>query len=449
MVAGLSVGGCSYQYRNPAEVLRSGEVQGRTVSERGGAAGAFDPVAGVAVALRNSAPAAVSRATGFFTYLDLPAGRHQLLLRKGVDQYATRDVEVALGADGQPQGVLLGDVVLQYTVAVGGRVRAEGGEQIQSCLAVDDATGLTAPNSGGRDQFEFIGLALGEHRLRYSATVLDAANNPVVLVGGPQIFTLTESDQRTTKELAPFTLRPVSGATGHLRFRIGVIGAALGLGATAVSVTVSDVSFGAAKAVANPLPASDGLVDLEVPEGPYTVALALPVTPLRRVGASAGGGGAGVGGGGGGTSAGGGGGGGRVQGLAPPEVQAVVLAGESTDLGFVYVVASDSADQSALACTSDADCQPSGTCQVTSAGSSTCVGWSPPPAVTPGTPACSTAGTCQTSPTANYNPRCGDAFGLYCLAAPGSAEGLCTVCQTCTPDGQTLLVPLTVNCIVP
>jgi hypothetical protein len=394
------------------------------VSERGGAVGTFDPVAGVAVALRNSAPTAVSRATGFFTYRDLPAGRHQLLLRKGVDQYATRNVEVTLGADGQPQGVLIGDVVLQYTVEVGGRVRGAGGEQIQTCLAVDDATGLTAPSSGGPDRFAFVGLALGEHRLRFSARALDAANNPVVLVGGPQTFTLTESDQRTTKELAPFTLRPVSGATGHLRFRIGVIGTSPGLTATAVSVTVRDVSSIAPTVVANPLPDEDGQIDLEVPEGPYAVALSLGVTPLRSAGASANG----------------------LQALPPDEVSAVVLAGESTDLGFVYVVTSDLADQNALACSGDADCQPSGTCQVGSDGIGVCVGWSPPSAVPPGTPACSTAHTCRTSPTASFDMPCEAPPNTYCLAAPGSAQGFCNPCQTCTPDGQTLLVPLKVNC---
>ena len=124
--------------------------------------GAAQAAPGVSVSVKGSAYDQVTHDTGRFTMIPLPAGRHTLLFRKGTEFALTRSVEVALGPDGQPDGVSLGDVEIPFAASVRGRL--VGADSAVGGTMVDETTGLTAPAPG---RFQLDVLSLGEHVLKF------------------------------------------------------------------------------------------------------------------------------------------------------------------------------------------------------------------------------------------------------------------------------------------
>ena len=162
MAAMLALAGCSYAYKNPAEELGPGEVGGRTV------AGVEVLIDGVAVSVKGGALDATSRANGHFSMLPLPVGRHTLMFRKGKERALQREVEIAYGKDGQPQGLWLGDVTVPAAVGLAGTAAATDGAYLaENGIAVDEVSGAIVPVWGGSyGDFTFEGLSIGEHRVR-------------------------------------------------------------------------------------------------------------------------------------------------------------------------------------------------------------------------------------------------------------------------------------------
>jgi hypothetical protein len=399
--------GCLYDFKNPAESLRTGEASGVVVADRAGA-GTLEGFPGVAVTLKGSRFDVTTHETGRFTIFGLPVGRHTLLFRRGATWALEREVEVAFGKDGQPEGVELGQVVLRYSAAVEGTFALPFGYTFASGVALDEATGLTAMMTGdpfpnaGRGRFRFTALGVGDHRVKLVATgTLDAdpsfPKTAFTFVGGPAVVAVAPADQGTTKTLALVAARGAAG-TGTLRFRVQVVGLALPL--SQVTVTLSPDPLGL-----NPLvPASDGSVQVDVPEGIYQVTVAVP--PSAPTGAAVGAAGP--------VS--------RVAAvittpLPPPAAQAVVLASEAAAIGTVYAVGLSAVSEAGLACRTEADCGRT-PCLL-----GLCTDYSPPFSVGAGTSFCA---PCVFS----------GAFTAPCDAAPG-VKGAC-LC----PDPD----PLSVTC---
>lgn len=378
-VALCAAGACSYGYRNPAERLDAGEVAGRVVA-------AASPRAGVAVSLRGAPLDAVSRADGHFAVLPLPAGRHTLLFRDGTDRALARDLEIAPGKDGQPQGVWLGDVEVPAAASVSGVVEPDGAVTLaQNGLVLDDVTGAVALVAPGRSgAFALVGLGPGEHRLR--AWVTDTTGAP--WVGGPFPVTLSAADAGATRTFAaPLPLHRGGTGTATVTFRAQVVGAAPGLSPSQLTISGLPASAGASFD-------ASGVARFAVPEGRWTVGVAVPPGAERLA--------------------------------PPPTVTFVAVAGDTLELGTLYVVAATALSRVAGACHDDADCAPSGAC---SAG--VCAPWSPPE-VAPATAApCDPGGLgCQPGPygSAPYTATC--VAGAF---AGGAAAVACGSC--CTPDG--------------
>jgi len=399
LLAALLLGsGCAYDFRNPAEQLRTGEVDGRVVAERPGSPGLFDPQAGVAVGLRNCGLVEVSRPSGRFVYLDLPVGRHMLLFRQGADRLLEREVEVALGRDGQPEGVSLGDVPILFTVTVGGLVQPPPADvaasvMLTSCLVVDEVSGLTTRCHGaasGQLAWTFPGLAVGQHRLRFEATTSNAQER----FGGVLEVDLADADQRTTKQLSPVTLHPPSGQ-GTIRLQVA------GITEQAAALTAASVPAGVSVVGLPPgvVPDSTGLIFAQVPEGLYQIGLASAAGGLTL----------------------------------PPAIPAVVLAGQVTDLGNVYAIADAVAQRTQLDCRGDADCAP-GTCLAAGLCDAS---FKPALAVGPWVALCDTSGPNLCGPPTGA--LCGQrGIPAACVADGGAA--LCVICGgCCTPDGAALL----------
>ena len=166
----LLLAGCLFDYKNPAETLRAGEASGAVVADRN-ATGVLSGYPGVSVSLKGAAYDQTTRETGRFALLDLPVGRHTLLFRKGTTWALERDVEIAFGKDGQPEGVDLGKVVLRYAAAVEGSFELPVGNAILGGTAVDETTGQTAvltpdPISPTRATFRFPALDVGTQASR-------------------------------------------------------------------------------------------------------------------------------------------------------------------------------------------------------------------------------------------------------------------------------------------
>jgi hypothetical protein len=188
----------------------------------------------------------------------------------------------------------------------------------------------------------------------------------------------------------------------------------------------------------NPItPASDGSVDVTVPEGLYAIQVVAPATapPLARLAATTG------------TAplaaaA-------PVPTVPPPPSYAVVLLGRVAEVGSIYVAS----DTTILA--SMTSCRDSGDCGGSSCAASTCVGLVPtPPPVTAGTTFCASClydglkqgpglgGPCQAGPSVIGACAC-PAAGVDCAASvlPQPVLSYCTpqACGfACTPDGASL-----------
>ncbi|MFO0581713.1 MAG: hypothetical protein U0229_05540 [Anaeromyxobacter sp.] len=413
---------CSYQYTNPAEALRAGEVRGRVLYDPGAG---VEPGAGISVSLKNSDLTQVSRETGLFVVLPLPAGRHTLLFRKGTTWAIERSVEVPLGSDGQPEGVSLGDVRLLYSAEVSGTLGGVGGLGVQGGIVVDETTGLTASLSGSaNDAFSFPVLSTGTHRLSVAAAT--PGGN---LVGGPVDLVVPEGAQQQAMRLPPITMRPAAGQ-GRLTFKVQTVGAAVD--PTQVAVTISGVPGTVA-------PDANGVVDRLVPEGLHEISLAPPPANVVSVPGH-----------------------GDVASIAsalvnPPStsVKVVVLQDEVADAGPIYLVAPDALSQTLLGCTVDADCAClGGSCQTgdgTCGTEGLCQNWTPPPAAPATTPFCvvpTDSNFCFPSGTSGT----GCTSSQFCVPLPGStgSSGFCLPCgSTCTFDGQAVTLPVAGECGVP
>jgi hypothetical protein len=439
LLAAATLSGCLFDFRNPAEALRAGQVGGTVLADVAGS-GTPAPKENVAVSLKGAAFDQASRPNGRFVVLDLPAGRHRLLFRDGTTWALERDVELAYGSDGQPEGIELGDVVLRYSAAVEGSVSLPSGT-IASGVAVDESSGLTAPLVVGTDSignpvppatFRFPMLALGTHLIKLSA--IDTLAGP--WVGGQVVVDVTLADQGTTISLANVVAKAAT-LTGRLRFKVQAIG--LALSPTQVQVLLTPDPLGL-----NPItPASDGSVDVTVPEGLYAIALVPPATaaplprrvpagpaPLASFGPLA-------------AAA-------PVPTVGPPQVFGVVISGKVAEVGSVYV-ASDSTIVAALStCRSDADCGG------TTCSASSCVGRvSTPPPVAAGINFCPSCLWKPFIPTGGTQSPCDVGPGVpgVCGCPPARvAAGTCftatttappevstclpgAVCYSCTPDG--------------
>ena len=443
-LAAAQLSGCLFDFKNPAEGLRAVHVGGTVLAD---VSGGGTPVAreGVAVSLKGATFDQATRPNGRFVVLDLPAGRHRLLFRTGTTWALERDVDIAYGSDGQPEGIELGDVVLHYSAAVEGSISITAGNNIIRGVAVDESSGLTAPLVVGTASsgnpvppvtFRFPMLAIGTHLIKLSAT--DGNLVPGTWVGGQVVVEITLANQGTTVSLANVQAR-AAAATGRLRFKVQAIG--LALSPTQVQVLLTP------NPGINPIfPASDGSVDVTVPEGLYAITLVPPATapplpglvpagppPLASSAPLA-------------AAA-------PVPTVGPPLVYAVVLQGRVAEVGSVYVASDSVVAASLSACRASADCGGLGC----SAGR--CVGYVPKlPPVTAATTFCAGclyAGldtrtglppACQAGPGVQGVCACpGPGAGVDCaLRAGAGLTPTASYCApaacgfTCTPDGTGL-----------
>lgn len=347
LAAPTLLAGCSFSYSNPAEVLGTGEVAGRAVADAGGT-GAAAPVAGVQVEVRNSYNSATSRDTGRFFVFGLMPGRHTLLFSKAPDLALQRDVEMSWGADGQPEGVVLGDVTLRRAVTLKGKSLAPplpfGSTFGFTELAVtDEETGqegvITPLGSEGAFDFTFPGAPVGRHRLRVGVAGLIDGLYPVSFVAGPLVLDVPITSEGLQLAVTDVVPSYPSGPTGKLRFQVAVAGASYA-GPYDISVVPLPVGSGA---VATPTPDSTGTCEVDLPPGIYQVNVGLPVGTTSTL-------------------------------IGPPDGKAVVAESQTSELGTFYLVDSSVSSQSHQACFTDADCN-GGTAAAGTSGA-TCQGGS-------------------------------------------------------------------------
>lgn len=342
LAASLLLGACTYDFQNPAEALDAGEITGRVVADLSGT-GELSAVPGVTVTLRNSTNVQSTRPNGSFFMLEARPGRHTLLLSKDDGEGTTwalqRDVELGFGSDGQLEGVILGDLRLRYSVALGGTFTPPAGVTIDpfpltppSAFAIDEVTAVQAtvvPETDGgggytgRFSYAIPVAPVGPHRLRFviSADVFGFRNT---WVGGPLAQDVPVASEGQSLTLAGATLRtPNTFDTGKLRFRVTTPP-----GAPAATIRVNTVP---ATVEVAPTADSTGWVELDLTEGLYSIVLDLGATP------------------------------GTYE--APPPVSAIVVANQTTELGTLYVVDSSAVYEAYFACLTDADCDLVSTCQ--------------------------------------------------------------------------------------
>lgn len=349
--AALVASGCSYGYDNPAQVLGTGEVAGRVVAESA-PGGALEGVPDVQVELRNSYNTATSRDTGRFFLFGLMPGRHTVLFSRPPDLSLQRDVEMAFGADGQPEGVILGDLRLRRAVTIQAKVLAplvpgSDGFEAASATVTDEATGQRLelsfpPGNDGGFTFAFTGAPTGPHRIRAAVTGLpwsvigfDGFGVPirgygaqVTVVGGPPPVNIPDTSEGLKIDLTDAaTAIPSPAVSGKLRFKTAIAGAS---SAGGFVVSVEPLPFGSGLPVV-PTPDSTGAYELDLMPGLYAV----QVTPP---------------------------GGGTGSLLGPPEGRAVVLEGLTAELGTFYAVDLAAVSGAQTACLYDADCT-AGACQ--------------------------------------------------------------------------------------
>jgi hypothetical protein len=371
-------GGCNYSFRNPAEKLAAGEVSGRAVAPGSG------PISGASVSLRGSAFDQSTRPTGRFSLLPLPAGRHTILVRQGLDRAEIREVEVGYGSGGQTEGVNLGDLELPRAASVSGTLIAVGSSSGEGVI-VDETTGMSAAVLDF--QFRMGGLPVGSHRLSVATHSLTGN-----WAGGPVAITITDAEAGSDKVLAPISLEAAVG-TGHLRLR--TVSLVEGMDAQDVPVSVTNVD---GVDQGDGAPDSNGDRDWEIAAGAYHVQVGTPGSSTEA---------------------------------APPARAAVVLQGNVADLGSFYVIPVDTIAAAQLWCHQDADCA-SGPC---SGGYCAAAPDPVPPATAP---VCSDAApwTCVTLDADCDVP--GDVTPGWCVENPvaGPTHPSCLPCNTlCTPDG--------------
>lgn len=384
----LLLGACSYDFSNPAEELDSGEVTGRVVVD---VSGSLQPLAGVTVKLRNSFDSVTTRANGTFFLLGLQPGRHVVQFEKPnfipTDGWAiTREIEVAWGSDGQPEGVIIGDVQVRYPVNVGGTLLlpasavANGFAYSSLSAAVDEVTGAigtvttgVAPNTF---DFQFDGLPVGPHRFRIVVSGIETvglATFPVSYALGPIDWNVGTSQERSTIAIPPATGTSATGF-GKLRFKVVAPTALTGTFGYTATVTRSGGAGGPEVCSVY----SDGTRECDLAAGAYAV----DVVP----------------------------GGGAFS--APTGLVGIVSADLTTDLGTIYVTDDTVTSRADLACLVDADCGPGSSCSGGQCSipaclwdanlSVECTSWDPI-CFSSGTttPCMGGAGICQFGPTAN------------------------------------------------
>jgi hypothetical protein len=354
LAAPLLLGGCTFSYDNPAQDLGTGEVAGRVVYDASG--GTVAGEADVRVELRNSFNVVTTRDSGRYFLFGMMPGRHTLLFSKAPGLALQRDVEMAFGADGQPEGVILGDLRLRRAVTLQGRVLAPatppGYTRFAADLAnvLDDATGqsqqvtpFTTPALGPQGDFDFAlsEAPTGPHLLRVAisgtlyALVFDAGLGIFVeqpagqatFVAGPVALDVPDSSEGLKLDLTDLTpVFPTPGATGKLRFRVAVAGAS---SAGGFAITVNQLPLGIAPPIV-PVPDSTGTCELDLPPGLFRV----DASVLAGTGSL----------------------------IDPPPGNAVVVEAQTSELGTFYAVDTAILSASAQACLDGADCH-SGACQ--------------------------------------------------------------------------------------
>jgi hypothetical protein len=430
LLLAATLGGCSYTYDNPAEALQTGEASGTVLTDPLGT-GTPAPAGGVVVGLKGSAFDQVSRSNGRFIVYGLPAGQHRLLFRDGTTATLERDVEVGYGGNGQPDGVDLGNVVVSEAAVVQGRFALPAGFSVASGTVVEEQTGLTAMLEvavDGTAGFAFPALSVGAHV--FKVTAKDVASGGT-WVGGPATFDVPPGSGGTTVTLGPITGRAAS-ASGHLRLTVQLLG--LSLSPTAVQVWISPDPL-----LLSPItPASNGQVDVTVPEGLYQVTLTAPATAppsarrergaafTPRAAAAA-----------------------PVPTVLPGPAWAVVLGNSPGQAGSLYV-ASDAAMAAArVACRSSADCGG------TSCSGNTCQNYTPAvPPVSGTTSYCTPCTYAGAGSVAGYGAACDAGPGVPGLCACPSKGVNCAMSTVspvasacapqacgyaCTPDGTSTL----------
>jgi hypothetical protein len=408
--AALLLGGCSYTYSNPAEKLNAGEATGRVVADLS-ATGTLQPVAGVTVTLKGSMNALATRDNGRFFMLGLPAGRHTLLFDKGTTWALQRDLEIAFGSDGQLEGVILGDLQLRYAVGIGGFISPPTGVSIDSnpvltntppanvppvAFAFDEATGATAVvtaeqdllgNYTGRFRYAFPPGPVGPHRIRFAITAAQF-NLLQTWVGGPITQNVPDTSEGQSITLSDAPLRPPSAALGKLRFKV-----VRAPGAPLPAIEVANTAVTPYTPISPaPVPDSTGAVELDLAEGRYSVFLNLGASP--------------------GTWE------------TPASQDAVVIGGQTTELGSIYVVDGAKVSAGQNACLEAADCPAgaacvNGQCKVPDCIAGVfpeCSNWQPACFTTGGTttPCASGAGICASGPLGDV---CIPKTALACVTA--------------------------------
>lgn len=410
--------GCSYDFNNPAERLGAGQVLGRAVGDVGGA-GLLSPLEGVSVALENDPFSQVTRRNGRFTLLSMPVGRHTVLFRKGTTWALQRDVEVRFGADGQVEGVNLGDLRLRYTIELAGTFALPAGF-VPAALSVEDETtgasaALASGAAPGEIAYSFLGLPVGPHRIRAVARG-SIAGVPTTLVG-LRAINVTETDEGKVVPMAAIALAQPAPGFGRIQSRVAIV-APRPVAASSAIVELHDASAPTDPASVTPAtliqtlsPDSTGFVDVEVAVSTYKVRLVPPAVPDL--------------------------GGQPILLEAPPLRDVVVLPGQVTELGTLYAVDAVSGSSASLACFDSSDCAPVGACVRGS-----CTNYTPPAAVPPATPFCvpvaDLAVACQAC-SASPEP-CASAGGVTTGFCEGAGTGGPKVCMpvgasACTPDG--------------
>lgn len=402
------LGGCSFSYSNPAEVLGTGEVAGRVVADAGGT-GTTAPVAGVRVEVRNSYNSATSRDTGRFFVFGLMPGRHTLLLSKAPDLALQRDVEMAWGADGQPEGVVLGDVTLRRAVTLKGKSLAPplpfGTSFAPTEFAVtDEETGQQGvvtpdltPGLEGAFDFTLPGAPVGRHRLRLGVAGLIDGLYPVSFVAGPLVLDVPATSEGLQLAVTDVVPSYPAGPTGKLRFKVAVAGASYA-GPYDISVVPLPVGSGTPQV---PTPDSTGTCEVDLSPGVYQVNVGLPVGTGSTL-------------------------------LGPPIGKAVVVESQTSELGTFYLVDSSVISQSSQACFTGADCAGGASCTggrcVTAAClpgnfATECANWLSACASGSQTPCAGGKGYCTGS---SVDPVCIPLGASLCQAAAGGTWSLST-----------------------
>lgn len=358
----LLLAGCTYGYSNPAEKLGTGEVSGRVLTSSGGT---LTGLPGVNVQLHQSYNQSFTRDSGRYFLAGLMPGRHRLLFSLPPDLALQRDVEMSWGADGQPEGVVLGDLVMRRAVTLQGRVAlptwlGTGGNfiQVEQVTAIDDVTGQVVfvslppapappalPSPMPTDWsvgYAFTGAPTGPHRVSFSlsgqtyacSTVLGASADPAsctwagaaTFLGGPIELDIPETSEGLKLDLVDVTpVFPDALATGKLRFRAAVSGASWAGG---FDVTVLAQPGGAPATVT--APDSTGAYELDLPPGEYLIQVAMPAGYTGPL-------------------------------MAPPPGRAVVTEARTTELGSFYAVDASVFSRAGNACFEAADCH-TGSC---------------------------------------------------------------------------------------